>query len=792
MPAPWNYTQYSTTALIPATGANLNAKLDQLDLTLGDMPTVTTTLKTAAGAINQLDAEANWIKTWQEDYSPITWDRVTKILTFTGGVNCFWGDTDGHYLAIRESAGVATFEVDLSALGANDWYWIYVVGAVPGSAQTLYTDDVGVLHVEARASVTHDIAGSNVCVLALFDNNAGARNRIYSPCTVTDVVSDYLDQYLADARKFNPWFTQYLGGITWNRTTRTMTIPINNTLQAWWFNQGGAGGTPAATRVTITFAAAYDVTFASGGWSVLYVDGLTPGASATLTSADFHMLTFYASDGHNHILTDLWRKDVLILAVYQGFAGAKSYFWTPFLQNDIQTEYIEGAFTEPAAWVNLYPNILPRINNFAQKLMYPTSDVHIVLWGDSIMAAEEYTSAVADVTSSPPAMPVKNLSWYLWSALPQTLRATYRRYDYNDGAAYFTFVGTWVATETNAAWDDSARCANITNYTTVAEAGSVAWTMAAEADHRYTGCNLVYRTSLLGEAAATIAVAEGAGFLEKWDGAAWVEANGTTMSFVEVDEGSGYSNSVFGKRLRFRKATAHHADAMTVTIAKAAADGDELLVWGVELYNAEDGHYIAQVFNASRGGGIIGAPADASIYSLTAYMEDAVIGFEPDLVIFELPLINMVGSLLTKATMRNSVQDCIWGNRSGSENVWALMTRNPAFDVVCIIPHLVYSFYTAANLHAAWGAAGYTFQDAYDCVKALFQENSPVPYIDMSTVLQRAIDQDYHYKGAYRSAYSSGAATGDQYTYDGTHQNDKGTLLYARHLCPAIMDVNSV
>src|SRR5690606_28010637 len=112
-------------------------------------------------------------------------------------------------------------------------------------------------------------------------------------------------------------------------------------------------------------------------------------------------------------------------------------------------------------------------------------------------------------------------------------------------------------------WDDLNDRNAVTRYSTSTNA-AVSWTTSTFDNE--SGQNFIYRTCSDGDAAATIAITEGNGYMEYWNGSSWAEANGATFSMAETDEGARRGNTVYQKRLRMRKASGNENAAVTVTI----------------------------------------------------------------------------------------------------------------------------------------------------------------------------------------------------------------------------------
>src|SRR5690606_34343167 len=140
---------------------------------------------------------------------------------------------------------------------------------------------------------------------------------------------------------------------------------------------------------------------------------------------------------------------------------------------------------------------------------------------------------------------------------------------------------------------------------------------------------------------------------------------------------------------------------------------------------------------------------------------DDVVDWSPDLVIFEVPIINMITTDQTIAYSVNHVHDAVWGDRSGAENTWALTQNCDA--VLLVLPHHIQRDYNSNGTDKE-AAADVTYDQIYRAVRALVYEKADdgVALIDMSTAFEREIDADPLWPN-YFMAMDGSSVTGATY-----------------------------
>jgi hypothetical protein len=446
-----------------------------------------------------------------------------------------------------------------------------------------------------------------------------------------------------------------------------------------------------------------------------------------------------------------------------------------FLQQQQSPNEIFNQQKNNTEWFNRYPNIFSKLPNFVKKYSGgagTTADdyVKIVCDGDSIFARETMTTAVSDPTSTPPTLVAQNIAKYIYDNL-NLEKPIYRRYDYT---SFFTETGSFGSVTNDATWDDSGDRPCHTRLSTDTNA-LIQFTVSSA----YDRFNFIDRTDAAGTNNAIIAVTGGNGLLEVMEeGGIFAEANGYAFSQLEVDEGARRGNTIYQRRLYFKKVGTGVGASITLSISKGTADATRLLYWGVEMMSGAKPYNL--LINNARGSHTL-----AMLYD---YMDDDIIGRNPDLVLLQLPMINMLVNTWSKDYSVNWVQDFIWGDRVGYTNMWNLKTQSndwTNFELLVVIPHLSRGHFNSDG--TLLSTNGLSAQEIYNAVKKLFYDHNDVAFIDVSAAFLREIASDNTWTNIY-NAMTGGV---NAYTGDSVHQNDKGTLVYAKHICP-IFDLNSL
>lgn len=425
-------------------------------------------------------------------------------------------------------------------------------------------------------------------------------------------------------------------------------------------------------------------------------------------------------------------------------------------------------------FVNLYPQIYAKLPRFREamtgKITGTIEDrVTILMQGDSLFARDVHTTVGPVVPSEyPPTLTTNNIGAHIFRGLHTIENPVYARFD---KSGVFTETGTWANTTTG--WDDAGARSNITR-TTVTSAATLAFTI----ENTYNAFNFLDRTALNGSTAITIAVTGGAGKIQIKQAGVWVEANGAVISQLET-AGANRTNSVYARRIEFKKIGATVGVAATLTLTKAA-DATTFLYWGLEKMKGTKPY--VELTNISRGG--------ATLANLANYTINDITERKPKLVILEIPLLNMVAANSTPTYSVNWVQDYLYGDRVGATNTWNLKTQSNNwvdFEVLVVLPHFSQRYFNSDGTMIT-ETSGYNGFEIWNAIKSFLYSKGDIGFIDISAAFRHEVDLNYG--GNYYAAFAGSGANGNTLSSDAVHQNDRGTQVWARHLVP-VFDMNT-
>ena len=263
---------------------------------------------------------------------------------------------------------------------------------------------------------------------------------------------------------------------------------------------------------------------------------------------------------------------------------------------------------------------------FIQKYYARTSDVTIVQIGDSISTDLNWTYKRPDANERPPFCTEYNVNSYLEEKL-RWKEQKYRRFDY---AGVFTETlggGTSSVKETDDKWG-TVGASFYYPITKVIDGGSNSG-VTFKLPMNNKRISLILHSDQLFAPQTKVVIAEGNGKVDVWNGSAWVEANNYTTSFQET------SNPIVGqieqfymdnaqRRLKFR-----NKDLAEKTITVQNIGSGRFGYWGIE-YSPND--YLFNYICASKG--------SHSIARLQQYETWMVDSFNPDLVLWQMPILN--------------------------------------------------------------------------------------------------------------------------------------------------------
>lgn len=324
-----------------------------------------------------------------------------------------------------------------------------------------------------------------------------------------------------------------------------------------------------------------------------------------------------------------------------------------------------------------YGKIHDRIKPFIKNYLNQSKDLEIVLLGDSILGRTvNNTSYSTEIQQSrPPMMISKNIASGVWDKInPGNI--THSRWDKpgiftESGSGWASYFGESL----KAAWDDAGdRAGETREFLGTAEA-SVAFSFLAN-NRRL---NFIYRTSTEGNDSLSVSVSAGIGKLEIYNGSAWVEAHGYIFSQLYTSSGTGYGNTEYQRRLKFRKVPTEISNAHTITILKAATGTSQsLMYWGTEQTNRD---IIISVRNVARGG--------HDMQTLWNSIRTEFDNFNTDLVLFELPIINMKNYVETPSYFWTSSFRGVFPKLLDGSNANSLKSISNSFADFQVVPMLL-------------------------------------------------------------------------------------------------------
>ena len=420
---------------------------------------------------------------------------------------------------------------------------------------------------------------------------------------------------------------------------------------------------------------------------------------------------------------------------------------------------------------NYYPNAMSKAGGFVQKYLNG-EDVNIVLLGDSITAVANQKQNT-NLNKIPCFMEHQNWCYWLWKYLYKNDNIIYRRYDYQ---SFFSYTGDFTETSVNSiepynynSSDENAAFQfdwNLANY----EKTNII--LPKDGSQCYQGIKI----EVLSNGAATD------GIVEYYNGTTWVEANGVVLSLrlsVDTDGTSTCRNM----RHKFRRVGA--SGAVSIRVSKNGTEG-KLLLWGVEQWNGQ-GVFIS---NAAWGG--------KATYELQSGHQTSLIGHRPDLVLFELTLVNNFGDRMyesnSKELMYNDFYDYIWGDRPDHTNTLSLKALSNNWvdwQVVLVVPHWRQQWVDGDNFKMTIEGTPvkYSALDCYNVVKGLIRAKNDLEYLNLGAEMKReAFQRGLTLEQSYNGITDETMDSIDCFTQDTVHLNNLGSKIYGKYIAP-IFDI---
>jgi hypothetical protein len=742
-----------------------------------------------------------------------TYTRATGLLNSVDLVGFY--TRSGYRIWITGGTGtgstrVTNFNVIPAAAVNGDVSVIYMDVAIP-SAATINTGTVnGVLSVGIQGTIPVLADGCERIVIGLSRKVGSGSYDFHSDVLqIYDETGNYkrpfqvvkesiptsilnMGSYL-EGRVVNTGTTST--GFSYDRTTSK----LNCTNLLWYYTRGGtriaigAGTGVAGNRITdfSVYNPASDV-----GTCIIYMDIAMPtnavGATilgGELKSASKDALPVVAT-GSQRIYFGISSKKAdntydfysEKLQIFEETIYAKSL--VQILKEDVTALKAGGGVSNfikvSAPFINKFPNIFSKAPKFKTKYLKQDSDLEVLLLGDSLFALCTSASSITDANPAnvPPSCQYNHIIYRLWKAVVKN-KPLYDRFD-STQRAFTEGVGTWSNADTKFDTPDWTgeykQGGSLTRQSSTANAAfTFSWDLAA-----FEKLNIIHRKANDGVATATITVTQGTGKIQAWDGSTWVEANGFTFSqFIDplvATDTSGYSQYMANVKLKLRRVAT--TGTINITVAKGN-NASFLYYWGTERWNG----YTTFFTNVARAGRVFSV--------LAQNWKNDVAERKPDLVLFELPLVNELSQYSGSGyqTILNHAQDYIYGDRSGAlqaNNLKALSNSWQDFEVIAIIPHYRKEYLSGDNfvnytLDAVNNADSTPFR-TYSKVKEMIMTKGDLAVIDMGAML---LNEAKYLGWTYQQAFTTSTQTSDaSFTNDNVHPNDLGTYVWSKYLSP--------
>ena len=437
-----------------------------------------------------------------------------------------------------------------------------------------------------------------------------------------------------------------------------------------------------------------------------------------------------------------------------------------------------------------YPSAQRKIIPFAEKYTQKSGDVEIMLLGDSHTARTYNNTAYSSSIQKqrPPSLISENIASQLWDKIKWT-NQYYIRFD---SSGIFTETGTtWTSytAEDHAKnlWDDDADRSAQTREGIGTDELTLEFSFFAD----YNRMNLIYRTSTEGSDTINVTVSGGNGKIQYWTGTTWSELNGLMFSMLYSGSGDGYGNTEYGRRLKMRKVNSFTDQAYDITLTKPATVASEsIMYWGIEYSQR---NYMLILRNASRAG--------HDLDDLGEYILTETENFETDLILFQIPYLNMQasdGSGLTPATMWTDGDFGLSAFLLDSTNsLYNISNKWQDFQVLAFTTHERQAWYDTdgEEIGQTRKLGGYPYffsSDFFDQFQYRFMQLDSVGFINVNKPFNKA--GIALFGNMYDALTYSGAASTASFAEDnpGVHPNDYGCKAIVNFLSPAFDFIDNI
>jgi hypothetical protein len=436
-----------------------------------------------------------------------------------------------------------------------------------------------------------------------------------------------------------------------------------------------------------------------------------------------------------------------------------------------------------------YSYVQNKMQNFITHYKNRDKNLVLLMWGDSISARDMHTTyySANEIAHRPPLMDSKNLCGLLWDRL-NWKNTEYRRFDAVDnGVPVFTeYYGTFRTVNTsnysteNASWALNWNDIISRNAVTRFIGGSSLKQISFKIKQNVQVCNFIYRAGASCAQTVKLFVNEGFGKVQVFDETSqtWKEASNYAFSMKDT-------KNVYQKRLKLRckDDSTFDTTATEKTVFVIREDGvtGHLSYWGIEYSNDP---YIFTLINSARGA--------HDIESLEAFIQEDVFDRNPDLTLFQIPIMNMGVQYENPHDPQYNVSR-IQNTIYNTTNPNSLISKWGNFEernVVCWIPHFSvhglglneltgeWKKWTPAN-NTAYGEVD--VRDYYHAFYDYFDSHKDIPFINL---FDKVLVDGMNINQNLFEAFKASGVTEKTFTNDGTHQNDTGTKLLSKHLFP--------
>ncbi len=730
--------------------------------------------------INPFDLISDFIETQAGNY---TYDRTTGLLTSTAAK--ILKLKKGNSLIINT---VSNFNVVASGVTTGGQSILYVDFPTPSNLNSITTN----LQVASASSIPNLATGYSRILLGISVNTSAS---------VKDLIPMTGISLIENKSTNSDGFVQGNNDLVFNTTTGILS---SSSLQTYLHNNGSIwyiADSAGAATFRISGFQAIPTTATVGQQYIIYSDVVVPKNSSTciLSTSAVNLLPAIAKGSER------------IIFGYGVKTGATTYeICLPLLkfykETGTRISGIQKAieFTEAnssgmsldnkqkleTAWINPNPSILDSLPNFKKKFLEQQEDVEVLLLGDSLFALQSNASNVtAPSTGLPNGCYQNHIQYQLWDFLVKN-KPMVNRWELTPNV--FTRTGTWTifGSGSGSKFDSPSWGGEFRSYVATIHQCSDAnasiqftWNLAD-----YEKLNWVYKKSLDGTANVMIEITEGNGKAQVYNGTQWVEANGYVFSQKTTYQGSdsvsaggsGFAVHLSDQKIKMRRV----ATTGTITLKfSKGTDSDYLYFWGTECWNGAT-IFITNVARAGR-----------YLELLHNNFKNDVVERKPDLILFELPLINEYSnySQVGYNTVVNHVHDYIFGDRSGNIKADAMKLQLPiTTDVLFILPSWRQEYFSGntplkyklsgASLNVITYDADSTPYATHQKVKALLDIKS-VPYIDMANVFVGAGKRlGWTIEQCTTQEATQSKTSLNTFTYDKAHFNDFGSWVWAKYL----------